>query len=313
MFKQRFRSRILEISPCACPPGAINVSDSPVKMKITVDDPFKHYGLIVQKGLQNDVIFGAPIINLQPNGQLFQKLVSVTVKLDVWKKNCTDKIIILHGTKAGGGEIFWQDISHSSRINLQKGELKVEVNHFSFIAVLRLLKTTWILTKDILARLNLSAFNYTLTILFKENRPHSRSGELAFAFMSQDIYNEDFYREHDDSALMQLKLNGFEELCSKNGGKSQSVYNNENLDVSVSLGDHPDYQLANARHKELRVTVDSAVWWSTGHVVKLPLQSDKEVRILCGKISVRGQYGHASEYHFSQNGKLNILFTCFEY
>ncbi len=290
----------------SCPCGAVNAFDSPVTIKISAEDPSKYYGLIFQKGLQNDVIFGAPIINLQPNGQQFQKPVTVTANLYLGKKNCTDKFIILHGTKAANEELFWRDISHNSTINLNKGVVKVEVNHFSLIAVLRLLKTTWILSKDILSRLNLSSFNYTLTVLFKENHPHSRDGELALVFMSQDTYHEDYYREHEDSALMQVKLNGFEELCSKDGRKGRNIYNKENLDVLVSLGKDTDYQLASARQKELLVTVDSPVWWSTGHVVKLPLRSEKEVRILCGKISVHGQYGHASEYHFCQQGELNV-------
>ena len=287
----------------ACPPGAINKSDIPVTIKITVEEPSKHYGLIVRKGLQNDVVFGAPIIHLQPNGQLFRKPVIVTAKLDPGKKNCTNKFIILHGTKAKNGEVLWQNVSHNSKIDLKKSELKVEIDRFSLIAVLRLLRSTLIRTKDIVSRFNLISFNYTLTILFKETHPHSRHGELALVFMSQDIHHEDYYREHANSALMQLKRDGFQVLRSTDGRESNHIYNNENLKVFVHVGN--DYHLADTQQEgSLSVSVNSPVWWSIGHVVKLPLQGSGEVRILCGRISVHGQYGHASEYQFCEQGEL---------
>lgn len=286
-----------------CPPGAINTSDSPVTIKISVEEPSKHYGLIVQNGLQNDVVFGAPIIHLQPDGQQFRKPVIVTAKLDGDKENCTNEFIILHGTKAENGEVIWQDVSHNSKINVEKSELKVAIDRFSLIVVLRLLKTTLILTKDIVSRFNLLSFNYTLTVFFKENPPHSRHGELALVFMSQDIHQEDYYREHDNSALIQLKRDGFQELCSNDRRGSNNICNNEKLEVFVHLGD--DYQLADTQQEGfLSVSVDSPVWWSTGHVVKLPLQGSGEVRILCGRVSVRGQHGHASECHFCEQGEL---------
>ena len=286
-----------------CPPGAINTSESPLTIKITVEEPSKHYGLIVRKGLQNDVAFGAPIIDLQPNGQLFQKPVIVRTKLDAGEANCTIKFIILHGTKAENGKVIWQDVSHNSKFDEEKSEVRVEIDRFSLIAVLRLLRSTLILTKDIVSRFNLLSFNYTLTVLFKANHPHSRYGELALVFMSQDICHEEYYREHDNSALMQLKRDRFQELCSKDGRGSNNIYNKENLDVFVHLGE--DYQLADTlQDGSLAVSVDSPVWWSTGLVIKLPLQGSGEVRILCGRIRVHGQYGHASEYHFCEKGEL---------
>ena len=282
-------------------------------IKITVEEPCRHYGLIVRKRLQNDVVFGAPIIHLQPNGQLFRKPVIVRATLDAGEENCVNKFIILHGRKANNGEVVWQDVNRNSKIyqsqplvhsflhDVEKNELRVEIDHFSLIAVLRLLKTTLILTKDIVSRFNLLSFNYTLTVLFKENHPHSRHGELALVFMSQDIHHEEYYREHDNSALMQLRREGFLELCSRDARERNNIYNNENLEVFVDLGE--DYQLADIPQEGfLPVSVNSPVWWSTGLVVKLPLQGNGEVRILCGRISVHGQYGHASEFHFCEQG-----------
>ena len=45
------------------PPGAV---ENPVSVSISLEDPSRYYGLIVQNSLENDVIFGAPVIRLQP-------------------------------------------------------------------------------------------------------------------------------------------------------------------------------------------------------------------------------------------------------
>lgn len=124
-------------------------------------------------------------------------------------------------------------------------------------------------------------------------------------FMSQDIYQEQFYRDHDDSALVQLKRDGFEELVSNIGQESDYIYNRESLTVSFQLGE--DYKPANDKQQSITFTVDSSVWWSTGHVLKLPLQaSGADAKILCGRIVVRGQYGHARESHFCQQGEFHF-------
>ena len=278
-------------------------------IKITVEEPSKRYGLIVRKGLQNDVVFGAPIMHLQPSGQHFRKPVIITIKLDEGKENCTNEFIILHGIESGNGDVIWQDVSHNSEINAEKGELKVEIDQFSLIVVLnRLLTKTLILTKDIVSRFNLLSFNYTLTVLFKENSPCPSHGEIALVFMSQDIHQEDYYREHENSALVQLKHDGFLEVCSRDGRESNNVFNSENLKVFVHLGD--GYQLADSPPEGfLSVSVDSPVWWSTGQVVKLRLQGSKEIRILCGRINVHGQYGHDSEYFFCEQGEFIYRYT----
>ena len=51
----------------------------------------------------------------------------------------------------------------------------------------------------------------------------------------------------------------------------------------------------------MKFTVGSSVWWSTGHVIKLPLQgSSADAKILCGRITVQGQHGHIREDHFCE-------------
>ncbi|KAJ7315651.1 hypothetical protein OS493_038442, partial [Desmophyllum pertusum] len=126
-----------------CPPKAV---DNPVSIKITLEDPVKYYDLIVQRGLENDVMFGGPIINLQPNGHLFKKPVTLTTKIKIEEGNlkCED-VLVLHGTEAKDGKIFWRDITQNAIINVIKKEVSVEVERFSLIA--NLLTMARILTK----------------------------------------------------------------------------------------------------------------------------------------------------------------------
>ena len=120
--------------------------------------------------------------------------------------------------------------------------------------------------------------------------------------MSQDVYHEEFFREHETSALVQLVAEGFREICvrSVDDHEEKRVYNYENLQVSVCLGE--DYKLSDI---QLNLVVESSHWWSTGHVLKLPLESTKNVRILCGKINVKGEYGHSIERQFCELGELD--------
>ena len=284
-----------------CPPGAV---DDPVVVKLILEEPSKYCGLILNHGLENDLKFGSPIINCQPNGQTFKKHVKFVIALDNEIKNVNEANLVLHGTPTGGRKICWENITHNSKFDLEKKELSVNMNHFSLIAVL--VRLAWVHTKEIATRLNLMSFKYMLSVLFKSNHRNLPCDELAFVFMSQDIYKEQFYREHDDSALMKLKNDGFEELCSNVRKESGFIYNNENLTVSVQLGE--DYKLANNQQERITFAVDSSVWWSTGHVVKLPLQaSGIDAKILCGRIVVESQYGHVGEDHFCQQGESHFL------
>ncbi|KAJ7388408.1 hypothetical protein OS493_037800 [Desmophyllum pertusum] len=130
-----------------CPTGAV---DDPVTIKLKLEEPYKYCGLIVHHGLENDVIFGAPVINCQPNGQMFKKHVRLTVALDNEIGRSTGALLVLHGAPTSDGKIFWEDITHNSRFDLEKEELQVEINQFSLFAVLlRLTKSTWVQTKEI--------------------------------------------------------------------------------------------------------------------------------------------------------------------
>lgn len=284
-----------------CPPGAL---DDPVNIKLKLEEPQRYCGLILNHGLENNLIFGAPIINCQPNGQTFKEHVTLTIAVDRNEKgNSTDALLVLHGTPTTDGRIFWEDITQNSKFDLEKKELKVEIAQFSLIAVL--LRLTWVHTKEIVTRLNVISFKYALSVLFKSNHQHSPFEDLALMFMSQDIYQEQFYRERDDSALVQLKSDGFEELGSNVGQESNYIYNKESLTVSIQLGE--DYKPANDKQQSTTFTVDSSVWWSTGHVVKLPLQgSGADAKILCGRVVVRGQHGHVREDHFCQQGEFHF-------
>lgn len=274
-----------------CLPGAV---DNPVSIKITLEDPMRYYGLVVQRGLENDIIFGAPIVNLLPNGHLFKKPITLTAKIKINEGGfrCQD-FLVLHGTEAKDGTISWQDITQSAVINVPKNEVSIELERFSYIEFL--LRLTRISTKEIVSRLNLMPFNYSMSVLFKKS-----SSELALLFMSQDIFHEPYYREHDASSFVQLRNDGFELLHSSDVNSHKSIYNSESLQVCAYLGE--DYRPAANQQSSTSVIVESHVWWSTGHVIKLPLVAIKDVSILCGRISVQGQYGHTSESHFCEQG-----------
>ncbi len=285
----------------SCPTGAIGQSEDPVAIKMTLEKPSTHCDIIVKNGLQNDVMFIAPVINLQPNGQVFKKPLTLTATITIDKVSSCEELLVLHGRQTKDGRIVWEDLTHKSKIDLENGKLKVEIDHFSRIAVL--LKLTSILAKDILTRLNLAGFNYTLSVLFKDNHPHTPFGELALVFMSHDVYHEKCYREHPSSVLMQLKGNGFEEMCSIDRPESNCIYNGENLKVSLLLG--RDYKLTDGQLERTDCIVESAIWWSTGHVIQMSLKGSDGARILCGKIGVEGQHGHILENTFCELGEQN--------
>ena len=285
-----------------CPPGAV---DNSLSVSVTLEDPSNYYGQFVLKDLENNVKFGAPIISLGPSGHFFNKPLTLKSMVDInfnW-----DDVLILHGSKTSGGKITWQDISHNSNIDEANTGLVIEIEHFSIIAILyRLSRATLLCTKDIISRLNLLAFNYTLSVLLKKSSPSLVHDELALLFVSQDVYHEQFYREDDtSSALMQLKKEGFVELHVRCSQDEKSIYNNETLEVIVRLGE--DYKLVDSQQESTSFTVHSYDWWHTGKVLRIPLEWSKDVRSLCGKVSVRGDYGHTSESLFSEPGMFDSL------
>ena len=282
------------------PPKAV---DRSLTVYVTLEDPSKYYGQFVLRDLENDVMFGTPIISLEPSGHLFKKPLTLIGTFNMnfdW-----NDVFILHGSKSGGEKITWHDVTHNSKIDEANTEVIIEIEHFSIIAILRKLsRTTLLCTRDILSRLNLLAFNYTLSVLLKKSNT-SMHDELALLFVSQDVYHEQFYQEDEtSSALVRLKEDGFVQLHVHCSQEEKSIYNSETLQVDVHL--EGDYKLADGTQESTSLSVYSYDWWREGKVIRIPLEWDKDVRSLCGKVSVRGEYGHTSERHFRERGKIDI-------
>ena len=280
------------------PPKAVGSS---LTVYVTLEDPSKYYGQFVLRDLENDVMFGTPIISLEPSGHLFKKPLTLISTFNMnfdW-----NDVVILHGSKSGGEKITWQDVTQNSKINKTNTEVIIEIEHFSIIAILcRLSRTTLRCTRDILSRLNLVAFNYTLSVLLKKSNT-SVHDELALLFVSQDVYHEQFFKEDEtSSALVQLKEDGFVELHVHCSQEEKNIYNSETLQVDVHL--EGGYKLADSTHESTSFTVHCYDWWREGKVIRIPLEWDKDVRSLCGKVSVRGEYGHTSERHFNEQGRI---------
>ena len=286
------------------PSGAL---DDPETITLALEDHCKHYRLIFQRGLENDLSFGANVINLQPNGLKFNKSLTLKITLDK-NKGLFDEWLVLHGKQATDGNVFWETITDHSRFDLMNGVVTTEINGFSIITIL--LRSIRFRLKEIVTRLNIMPFKYTLSVLYRSNLENDPFEEVGLALMSQDVYQERYYREHDECVLEKLKRDGFEELGSNVREETNYIYNGERLVVSIRLGE--DYKLANNQRDSTEVTVDSSVWWSTGKSVTFPLQSScTKAKILCGKVKIEGQYGHTREDDFCQLGKLqsNVLFT----
>ena len=90
-------------------------------------------------------------------------------------------------------------------------------------------------------------------------------------------------------------------FASLDGEGEKRVYNGESLKVSVCLRE--DYRLADRTQGIFDFIVHSSVWWNTGEVFRLPLESTEDVRILCCTISVQGEYGHRSERNVCEIGE----------
>ena len=276
-----------------CPPGAV---ERPVTVTVTLEDPSKYCGLLVQNDLENDVMFCAPIINLQPNGHHFKRGVELTVRLK-GTISSFNEVVILHGKETCPGKIAWEDITHNTiESNETSDEVLITTEEFSIFATL--IKRPLILIKDIASRLNLMGFNHSLLVLFNDK---SVPNQLAVVFVSEDVENEAFFQEDETSVLVQLKEEGFREIHmpSVKGQDVRRIYNQETLKVSLSFGE--DYKCSSS---DLTIVVESSTWWSTGHAIKLPLESTevKQDKILCGRIIVKGKYGNNKERHFCELG-----------
>ncbi|XP_068751949.1 uncharacterized protein [Montipora capricornis] len=267
-----------------CAPGVV---ERPVTVTVTLEDPSKYCGLLVQNDLENDIMFCAPIINLQPNGHHFKRGVELTVRLK-GAISSFNEVVILHGKETCLRKIAWEDITQNTiESNETSDEVIITTERFSIIAAF--MKRTLILTKDIASRLNLLRYNYSLLVLFNDK---SVPNQLAVVFVSEDVENEAFFQEDKTSVLVQLKEEGFREIFLK-GQDDRRICNHEELKVSTSLGE--DFKCSSS---DLTVVVESSTWWSTGHAIKLPLESTKQDKILCGRITVKGEYGNSKEMTF---------------
>ena len=115
----------------------------PVTIQLTLDEPYKYcYRLIARCGLHNDVIFVAPIVNCQPNGQKFENYITVKVTLNGKRVKSHGDLLVLHGTRNSQSQKpNWEDITDETKFDFETKELKVKINHFSLIAVLARLYT----------------------------------------------------------------------------------------------------------------------------------------------------------------------------
>ena len=285
-------------------PGAV---ENPVSVSISLEDPSRYYGLIVQNSLENDVIFGAPVIRLQPDGLLFKKPVTLTVKFEIGEFTCND-IVILNGREERSGMITWEDVTPNSvatTLDKPNAKVQIEMEHFSLTAIL--LTVVRFTQLHLLTRFNLMSFHYTLSVWLNDKSP--KSDELALLFVSQDVYHEQFYEEQETSAMKELRNKGFRKLHVRhiNGPQETGIYNNESLHISVCFGE--DYNLAGRQHEITSdFKVDSSIWWNTGYAVTLSLEgSMKNVRIACGTITIEGAFGHISKRKFCEVGRLNEI------
>lgn len=288
-----------------CPAGVV---ESPVSVSITLEHPSKYYGLLVQKDLEKDVIFGAPAINLRPDGFFFKKPVTLITKFDIQSWKFSD-VLILHGKEAGLRKTTWKDITHSAKTDEASQEVIIELNHFSRIVVF--LRKTRIRAKDFVSRLNLHAFHYTLLVLrrggsLSEKVLNEVEDELALLFVSEDVYHEQFYKLNKNSALVQLEKDQFVKLhvTRSETPERRRISNNENLKVDIHVGE--DYKLVDGQQESTQFSVQASIWWNVGKVVRLSLKSKKDVRSLCGAIAVQGEYGHISTWHFTEQGNYKL-------
>lgn len=278
------------------PPGAV---ENPVRISAAFEDPLRYYRLIVQKDLENDVVFAAPIIRLRPSGQVFKIPVKLTTKFTMSVSKKTD-VIVLHGTE-GRDRISWQDVTHYSNIDEASEEVTTEMEHFTVRLVL--VRRTLICLKSIAYWLTSFSFHYTLSVLMKKS---DKGSKLNLVLMSQDVYNEEFYREHSDkSALVQLKRKGFKELHvpSIDRQHDKCVYNNEELQVSIRLEEN--HKLVDT--EERRITVQSAVWWARGHVEEVNIDRNIDISVVRGNIKIQRESGQDFSIHFGESGEVDFV------
>ena len=223
----------------------------------------------------------------------------MTTKFTISDLKKTD-VIVLHGTEDGDGT-SWKDVTHFSNIDEASEEVTTEMEHFSTRMVF--VRRTLICLKYFGYWLTSFSFHYTLSVLIKKS---DEGSILSLVFLSQDVYNEEFYREHSDtSALVQLKRNGFKELHLTSIGSQHDkcVYNKEKLRVSIRLEEN--YKSADT--KERHITVQSKVWWARGHVEEINLDRISDISVVRGNITIHRESRRWCSMHFGESGEVDFV------
>ena len=170
------------------PPGAVS---HPVYVRVTKKDPSKYYGLILQKNLENDVRVCAPILKLHPSGYRFIKPATLSVTYGINDFRYED-FLILHGTKGRDGEISWQDVTQNAIEKTSESvRVTIEIKGFSIIAAF--LRKCVICIKDIVTRLNVLAFSFTMAVLVS-----AQKNEIALLFVSQEVLQRNFLQKSQE-------------------------------------------------------------------------------------------------------------------
>ena len=104
-------------------------------------------------------------------------------------------------------------------------------------------------------------------------------------------------------------IKGFKELITTEIFTSvgeKIVYNTESLNVTIDLG--KDFKWAPAQDAERKITVDSSVWRNTGYVVRYKLESNEDVRVTSGTVTVKGELGRSVMVSFEEEGKVCVCY-----
>ena len=286
------------VSVCV-PPDSVQEQ---TEIKVTLEDSAVHYQPFFQANLQNKMIFAAPVIKLEPHGLAFPIPATVRVELDK-HKHPDDKVVVLHVVEKEGKR-YWEDVTDKSIFKDGKNEVVIELMNFSFIEILFVEACVQI--KHILTKLNILPIEYKLSVFGKHNPRRHPYSDLKLVFMSSDIYNFASYREDKNCSITQLRKEGFEEYpCNiiTFSSDKEAVYNGEQIEIILSLG--RDMKLAgkaeNAERRQLKV--DSSIWRSTGYTAHFRLERVEEIKLISGKIEVKGAQGHHLEAGFHEKGK----------
>ena len=280
--------------------------EDPTSVKVILEDPIAHYQQYLRTELTNNVVFGAPVIKLEPHGCAFAIPAKLSVTLDK-QKGEHENIVVLHGTIGERGKIHWDDVTEASVYNEPNHSIEVEISRFSHVEILFVRPLMQV--EHVVLKLNLWPIEYAVEVFVKDDVQHPGLTDLALVFTSKDDYLMEAYRKHDDCVIKKLQNKGFKELITTEIFTSvgeKIVYNTESLNVTINLG--KDFKWAPAQDAERRITVDSSVWRNTGYVVRYKLESNEDVRVTSGTVTVKGELGRSVMVSFEEEGKVCVCY-----